>query len=331
MNRLKDIFGQDMAVANLRGAMAAGRLAHGLIFAGPEGVGKATCAAALGAFFLCEHPEPDDACGKCASCRAISAGAHPDYHVISKELARQYDKSGTSKATLLPISVIRHALAEPAGRKTVMGKGKVFIVEQAELMTPAAQNALLKTLEEPAGRTLIVLLTTHGNELLPTVRSRCQTFPFAVLKTELVVRELKRRGIEAATANTAAELADGSLGVALRWIEDDIVNSAADVVESVDSALAGNGSDLADLLRKRADAYAQKVLARDELASKDSAMRNGLAMYLGIAARRIRGRLVETNLSERACSAIEAIVRAEKYLDANVNVAIVMEQLSIAV
>ena len=90
----------------------------------------------------------------------------------------------------------------------------------------------------------------------------------------------------------------------------------------------GQGSDLADLLRKSADDYAQKVLARDELASKDSAMRNGLAMYLGIAARRIRGRLVETNSSERARSAIEAIVRAEKYLDANVNVAIVMEQLS---
>jgi DNA polymerase III subunit delta' len=331
MNRLKDIFGQDLVIANLRGAIEAGRLAHGLIFAGPEGVGKATCAAALGAFFLCEQPEPDDACGKCPSCRAISAGTHPDYHVISKELARLYDKSGTSKATLLPINVIRHALAEPAGRKTVLGRGKVFIVEQAELMTPAAQNALLKTLEEPAGRTLIVLLTMHGNELLPTIRSRCQTFPFAALKTELVARELKRRGIEAATAQTAAELADGSLGVALRWVEDDILNSAAIIAESVDSALAGKANDLGDLLRKRADAYAQKVLARDELASKDSAVRNGLAMYLGIAARRIRGRLVEAELSERACFAIEAIVRAEKYLDANVNVSIVLEQLSGAI
>ena len=107
---------------------------------------------------------------------------HPDYHVITKELARLYDKSGTSKATQLSINVIRHDLAEPAGRKTVLGRGKVFVVEQAELITSAAQNALLKTLEEPAGRTLIVLLTTHVNELLPTIRSRCQTIRFAALR-----------------------------------------------------------------------------------------------------------------------------------------------------
>jgi DNA polymerase III subunit delta' len=331
MKRLHDIFGQDAVIAALRGAMAAGRLAHGLIFAGSEGIGKATTAGAMGAFFLCDNPGREDACGKCDSCRAIAAGTHPDFHVISKELARVYDRSGTSKATLLSITVIRHALAEPAGRKTVLGKGKVFIVEQAELMTPQAQNALLKTLEEPAGRTLIILLTTHANELLSTIRSRCPAFPFAPLKTDLVVRELKKRGIEAAKANTAAELADGSLGVALRWIEDDILTSAEEVVHSVDSALAGKASDLGDLLRKRADAYAQKVLDRDELASKDSATRNGLAMYLGIAARRIRARLLEPNVSERACSAIEAIARAEKYLDANVNVAIVMEQLTAAV
>jgi len=331
MNRLKDIFGQDAVVADLRGAMSADRLAHGLIFAGPEGVGKATCAAALGAFFLCERAESNDACGKCASCRAIAAGTHPDFHVITKELARIYDKTGKSKATLLPIDVIRNAVAEPAGRKTVLGKGKVFIIEQAELMTAAAQNALLKTLEEPAGRTLIVLLTTHGNELLPTIRSRCQIFRFAALKPDLVAGELKRRGIDAATASTAAELADGSLGVALRWIEDDVLNSAAEVVKSVDLVFAGKENNLADLLRKQAEAYAQKVLARDELASKDSATRNGLGMYLGIAARRIRGRLGEANLSERACSAIDAIARAEKYLDANVNLAIVMEQLGGAI
>jgi DNA polymerase-3 subunit delta' len=261
----------------------------------------------------------------------MTAGVHPDYHVITKELARMYDKSGTSKATQLPINVIRHELAEPAGRKTVLGRGKVFIVEQAELMTAAAQNALLKTLEEPAGRTLIVLLATHPGELLPTIRSRCQTVRFAPLGRELVVKDLRRRGVDAATAATAAELADGSLGVALRWIEDGMLASAAAVAESVDSALAGKASDLADLLRSSADAYAQKVLERDELASKDSATRTGLSVYLGIASKRIRRRLADADMADRACVAIDAIARAEKYLDANVNVAIVLEQLAIAV
>jgi DNA polymerase-3 subunit delta' len=328
MKRFKDIFGQDAVIDALRAAVAADRLGHGLIFSGGEGVGKATCALALAAFFLCEKPTAADACGKCDSCQAIAAAAHPDLHIITKELARVYDKSGTSKATQIAINVIRNAVAEPAGRKTVLGRGKAFIIEQAELMTPAAQNGLLKTLEEPVGRTLIVLLTTHASELLPTIRSRCQIFRFAPLKSDLIVRELKSRGIESATAQKAAELTDGSLGLALRWIEDDMLSAAEEVVQSVDLALAGKASGLGEVLRKRADAYAQKVLSRDELASKDSAVRNGLGVYLGIAARQVRRQLLNRPVAERACDAIDAISRAETYLDANVNVALVMEQLS---
>src|SRR3712207_9357567 len=75
-----------------------------------------------------------------------------------------------------------------------MGRGKVFVVEQAELLSAAAQNALLKTLEEPAGRTLIVLLTDQPGALLPTIRSRCQVVPFAALAEELVRREGEGRG-----------------------------------------------------------------------------------------------------------------------------------------
>lgn len=332
MIRLKDIFGQDAAIESLRAAYSADRLPHGLIFAGPEGVGKATTAAALAALFLCEHPAAEDACGKCRSCQAVAAGTHPDYHVITKELARLHDKSGSSKATQLSINVIRHDLAVPAGRKTVLGRGKVFIVEQAELMTDAAQNALLKTLEEPAGRCLIVLLTTHGNELLPTVRSRCQTVRFAALPTELVSKQLQRRGIDPATAAAAADFSDGSLGVAIRWIEDDILGCASAVADTMDAILEGKtGANLADLFRKSADAYAEKVLARDELASKDSAVRGGLGMYLSIAARRIRQRLrpaPDADFMDHACDAVDAISRAQRYLSANVNLPLVLEQLA---
>ncbi|MGD0462831.1 MAG: DNA polymerase III subunit [Tepidisphaeraceae bacterium] len=333
MVRLSDIFGQDAVIASLRATVAADRLPHGLIFAGPEGVGKATTASALAAFFLCERPGSDDACGKCRSCHAIASGIHPDFHVITKELGRLHDKSGSSKATQLSINVIRYNLAEPAGRKTVLGRGKVFLVEQAELMTDAAQNALLKTLEEPAGRCLIVLLTIQAGDLLPTIRSRCQTLRFPSLPRQLVATHLQRRGIDAATVAAAADFSDGSLGVALRWIEDGILAHARAVAESMDSILAGEGSDLADLLRKAADAYAAKALERDELASKDSAVRTGLGVYLSIAARRIRQRLrpdADANFLDHACDAVEAIARAEKYLAANVNVSLVLEQLAAA-
>src|SRR5262249_46828703 len=155
-------------------AIASGRVPHGMIFAGPVGAGKATTARALAAVFLCENPNIKKAepCGKCDSCRAFAAGTHPDFHVITKELIRYHDKTGKSKGIDLSINVIRPELLEKAAMKPARNVGKVFVIEQAELMNPQAQNAMLKTLEEPAGRTLIILLTDQPGALLATVRSR---------------------------------------------------------------------------------------------------------------------------------------------------------------
>src|SRR5437870_4842130 len=105
MPTLNDIFGQDAAVAWLRQAYRADRMPHGLIFAGPVGVGKATTARALAKLWLCEHPAGDEPCNACVSCRAIEAGTHPDFHVITKELIRYHDKTGKSKGIDLSIHV----------------------------------------------------------------------------------------------------------------------------------------------------------------------------------------------------------------------------------
>ena len=86
-----------------------------------------------------------------------SASAHPDFHLITKELIRFHDKTGKSKGIDLSIQVIRHELIDPAGRKAVLGRAKVFVIHEADLMTAEAQNALLKTLEEPLGTTAIIL------------------------------------------------------------------------------------------------------------------------------------------------------------------------------
>jgi DNA polymerase III subunit delta' len=334
MTALKDIFGQESAIESLRRAFAADRLPHGLIFAGPWGVGKATTAAALGAWFLCEKPGKLDACGKCPSCLAMKGNSHPDYHIVTKELARVHDKSGTSKATQLSINVIRLELSAPASRKTVMGRGKFFVIEEAELMTPAAQNALLKTLEEPWGRTLIVLLTPRAGDLLATVRSRCQTVAFAPLSDEIIRRALQQRGIAAATAKAAAEICDGSLGAAIRWIEDGVLEPAEALSAAIDRIFQGKpAGDLPDLWKSAADSLAKKALERDELASKDSAMRDALGVYLSIAVRRLRSHLMDTTEPRNldiACRAIDAVALAEKYLDANVNVSLVVEQLSMS-
>jgi DNA polymerase-3 subunit delta' len=330
--RFSDIFGQDHAIDTIRRAYAADRLPHGLIFAGPAGVGKATTTRTLAGLFLCENPGGDVACGRCDSCRVHDAGNHPDYHVITKELIRYHDKTGKSKGIDLSINVIRPELIEPAGRKAVMGRGKVFVIEQADLMNPQAQNALLKTLEEPAGRTLIVLLTDQPGALLATIQSRCQTIRFAALPEEVVRRELEGRGIDRNQAADASRLAGGSLGVALKWIEDGVVAAAAELTERLEALAAGRpADDLPAWFKRSAEAYAEKQLERDKLSSKDAATREGLTLYLRIAAEHVRRKMPamdEADALDRACATIDALARAEGYVDQNVNVALLLQQLA---
>jgi hypothetical protein len=119
----------------------------------------------------------------------------------------------------------------------------------------------------------------------------------------------------------------------MKWIEDGVVDQARDLTSQIDALLKGSPpDDLPDWLKKAADAYAGKQLDRDELASKDQATREGLDLYLHIAATRFRRRLAETadpDELDRACTAIDALVRAEEYLNANVNVALTLQQLSV--
>jgi DNA polymerase-3 subunit delta' len=306
-----------------------------MIFAGPVGVGKGTTAKALATLFLCHKPKGTEPCGKCESCIAMEGNgdAHPDYRRIYKELIRVHDKTGKSKGTVLSIFVVRPELIDRAGRKAVLGHGKVFVVEQADFMEAPAQNALLKTLEEPPDRTLVILLTDQPHCLLQTIRSRTQTFPFASLDSKLVARELERRGIGKGPASEAASLAEGSLGVALKWIEDGVVDAARTLLAQIDSLTSGKPSgDLAAFLDAASKAYAEKQLERDELSSKDQATKEGLALYLKLAANRLRQKLAATSdpeALERVCAAIDAIARAENYLDSNVNVPLTLQQLSV--
>lgn len=329
---LTDIFGQDAAIAWLSQACTTDRLPHGLVFAGPAGVGKATTAHALAALFLCERPGEVTPCGACESCRAMAAKSHPDFHVITRDLIRYHDKTGKSKGIDLSINVIRPELIEPAARSPVMGRGKVFVVEQAELMNPPAQNGLLKTLEEPAGRTLIVLLTDQPDALLATIRSRTQTIRFGLLDEAVVARELQKRGVDRDTAARAARFTGGSLGVALKWIEDGVIDPAGELIGQIDDLFAGRPpEDSPSWFKRAADAYAEKQLTRDPLGSKDAATREGLALYLNLAAEHARRRLAELDDGdelERTCAAIDAIARAEGYLEGNVNVSLVFQQLA---
>lgn len=316
------ILDQTEPIGQLLTAYRNGRLPHGVIFAGPVGVGKATCAKALAKLFLCDEGENVYEMG------LIDAGTHPDYHVITKELIRLTSK--TSKATTLSVDVVRDHLVTPAMKKTVVGKGKVFVVEEADLMQTPAQNSLLKTLEEPAGRTLIILLTPRPDDLLATIRSRAQVFRFGQLADATVFNQLKLRGVDPGTAESATKLADGSLGTALRWIEDGVVAQARDLISHLDGLLLGRPTaDIGDWLKVASDAYAAKQLERDDKASKDNATRAGIATYLRLIGRHLRQVLRSTDdpdTLEAICQAIDHANRCETYLEGNVNTSLALQQ-----
>ena len=265
----------------------------------------------------------------------MEAGNHPDFHVITRDLIRYHDKTGKSKGIDLSINVIRPELLEPASRKAVMGRGKVFLVEQAELMNPAAQNALLKTLEEPAGRTLIILLTDQPGCCCRRSAAGAR-------------RSGSRRSMSNwSRASCASVRFDPETAAARRPFHPRLARPGAaldrrrrhrprDRISYHRSTALFAGQSPADLpawFKKAADAYAEKQLARDPLGSKDAATREGLRA-LSQPRRRARPaatvRMEDADDLNRACAAIDAIVRAETYLDGNVNVSLVFQQLAAA-
>lgn len=327
MGKLSDIFGQDAAIKRLRGAWMAGRLPHALLFAGPTGVGKRTTAEALAALFLCEAPTSDaERCGRCESCRGMRVDAHPDYHLVERKLIALLKSD--SKGRDLAIDVIRDFLIAPAGLKPALGRGKVFVVDEADLMSRGAQNALLKTLEEPPGRTLIILLTDQPWQLLPTTRSRTQLVQFSPLPDSRVIAELKKRGIGDADAANAARLAEGSLGLAIHWLGNGIVAGGLEMIARIDR-LPDDAESLPHWFKTFGDGYVEQRQDADKSISADQARREGLGILLRLAANHFRRKLsgADPDSAERLCGMIEAVVDAEQFLDGNVNPTLVVEFL----
>jgi DNA polymerase-3 subunit delta' len=200
-------------------------------------------------------------------------------------------------------------------------------------MNANAQNSLLKTLEEPYGRTLILLLTDQPDQLLSTIKSRTQLLRFNALDPALVTQELTKRGIDPATAQQAAGFSEGSLGSALQWIEDGVIPAAQQLHKLLDDLLARRplNTDLADWFKAAAEAHAKKQQERDPNASLDQAKREALSLYLRLAAQRFRRVLRESGNPTQldlACTALESIAQADDYLDGNVNIPLIFQQLA---
>ena len=248
MPELLDIVGQDEASAGLQRALDSGRIPHAWLFAGSAGVGRRTTAVALARTLLCgqvaSRPNngriaalPDDfklrqACGRCEDCAMTAAGSHPDLHLVYKELARYHDDPAVRDRLMqdLSIGVVRSFLISPAYLAAARGRGKVFIVIESDLMSIAAQNSLLKTLEEPPQGVRIILICGLPEQMLPTTRSRCATVRFNMLPKGFVTASLVERGLPADEAAFWAALTDGSLGRSIRLAEEGMFKVKAEVV-----------------------------------------------------------------------------------------------------
>ncbi|MCH7836821.1 MAG: DNA polymerase III subunit delta' [Chloroflexi bacterium] len=205
------LIGQERAVAALTGALAGGRIAHAYLFVGPERVGKHTLALKLAQALNCEREEPP--CGECNPCRRIAAGVHADVQTVTVEEGEEGVQKG------IHISQIRE-VERVTALKPFEGRSRVVIIDPAEEMNAAAQNAFLKTLEEPPPQVVFVLLAADESRLLPTIRSRCRRLELRLPAVADVEAVLLERGVDGEQGRLLARLSRGRVGWALEMADD---------------------------------------------------------------------------------------------------------------
>lgn len=267
------IVGHDDAVRDLRDAVYTDRLAHAYVITGPKGVGRTTLARALASALNCERSREERPCGACDSCRRVQSDTHPDVTVVDLEWqaemigAPRGDVSRTRQR--LSIETIRW-LRQDIVTRPVMGRWKVQIIDDADLLSETAPDAFLKTLEEPPPYAVICLIASSPDSVSETVRSRCRHIPLGSVPTALVQETLEGRGMPAAAAAALARSARGRIAWALQFAGDpDALRARRELIEAafehvttplgrieVSGIIAGNYSRNRDKTHELLDLYA---------------------------------------------------------------------------
>ena len=227
MAGVKDIVGHEQIIEHLKTAIEMGKVSHAYILNGPDLSGKMMIAEAFARALLCEKQDPDG-CGECRSCRQSDDRNNPDIIYV------KHDKPNT-----ISVDDIRTQLNNDIVIKPYSNQYKIYIVDEAEKMNQQAQNALLKTIEEPPAYAVIMLLTTNADSFLQTIRSRCITLNLKSVKNDVIKSYLMtEKKIPDYQADVCAAFAQGVVGKAIKLASSDDFNelkeSALSLIKRLD-------------------------------------------------------------------------------------------------
>ena len=214
-----DIRDQQVPIRLLRNAIERNRIPNGLLLWGPSGVVKHLAALQMAKAVNCAAPGADP-CDACLSCRKVDSGNHPDLFTVSP----------VKKSRIIDVAAI-DSILEMASLRPYEGGWRVFLILEAERMRPPAQNHLLKTLEEPPGQALFILVSEQPQLLMPTIRSRCQAIRFGGLRPQTVKELLVRdRALDEEEADAIAAISQGQMSRAFDLIDSDRREIVFDII-----------------------------------------------------------------------------------------------------
>jgi DNA polymerase-3 subunit delta' len=312
----------------LRQAVSRDRVPQSLLFAGPEGVGKRAVAVALAQAVNCPDRRDGDACGVCRNCVRIGRGQHSDVILVSR-----------GDEASIKIRTLRERILEQVGFRPFEARRRVYIIDNADDLTPEAQDALLKTLEEPPPSAILILITAYPDTLFPTILSRCRRLRFGLLTEADVARVLEHAG---ATPQEAHRRAAGSGGSVSRVLAGDAAKYDDDREAALTLLAAAKGGAILQRLKAGAAlaAHDSKRRARAALGSRLAIVQSLLRDLALLRAARdaslahadledtLRGLSPAFDLP-RVTEAFAAVSRAEHALDRNASPKIVADWLAV--
>ncbi|MFA5142791.1 MAG: DNA polymerase III subunit delta' [Candidatus Omnitrophota bacterium] len=316
----RDIRGQDSATLFLRRSIESGRISHAYLFAGPSGVGRRLAALDFAKAVNCLDPKAGASCDICGQCRKIDASNHPDVIIFSP--AKADASFGIERIRLLEREV---------GLKPYEGRRKVYILDSADAMTQEAQNALLKTLEEPPSESVLILITESPASLFPTIQSRAQSVRFFPLPPEVVgsiLTDLHK--VDKDRAGILSRVSSGSVGKALEYNTADFFNIRRRVIGSLSNGAFAD-QDLDGFSKPELRLILDMVLTwyRDILVTK--AFADGSPELVNIDnLQPIREAARRTSFGELN-NAIEQVILTGSLLDRNANPKLAMSVLGMRI